>query len=139
MPVSDTRRMIAEMAPVLSEVRYVFSETRDERVVERTLPHAFAIVREDEAITLVLPIAEASKLGIDRADLAHFARITLTVHSALEGVGLTAAVSTELARSGIACNVIAASRHDHIFVPATQAEEAMLALKALSKGEPRVV
>ena len=134
MPVSDTRRMIAEMAPVMSEVRYVFAETRDEGVIERALPHAFAIVREDEAITLVLPVAEASKLGIYRVDLSEFARITLTVHSALEGVGLTAAVSTELARSNIPCNVIAASRHDHIFVPASQAEEAMVAVEALSRS-----
>ena len=46
-----------------------------------------------------------------------FAWITLGVESPLTAVGLTAAVSTALAEAGIACNVVAAMRHDHVFVP----------------------
>ncbi|XXE67240.1 ACT domain-containing protein [Pseudomonas sp. R1-6] len=39
--------------------------------------------------------------------------VTLTVHSALDAVGLTAAFATALGNAGISCNVIAAYYHDH--------------------------
>ena len=61
-----------------------------------------------------------------------FAGMTLQVHSALEGVGLTAAVATTLAEAGIPCNVIAAYHHDHIFVPWERRAEAMERLEKLS-------
>ncbi|WP_175108399.1 ACT domain-containing protein [Pararobbsia alpina] len=41
--------------------------------------------------------------------------ITLTVNSALEAVGLTAALATALGNSGISCNVVAGAYHDYIF------------------------
>jgi hypothetical protein len=59
--------------------------------------------------------------------------ITLTVHSSLAAVGLTAAFSARLAREGIGANVVAAFHHDHIFVPAADAERALAALKALHR------
>ena len=59
--------------------------------------------------------------------------LTLTVHSSLEAVGLTAAVSTKLTSKGISANVIAAYYHDHIFVSDDKAEQAISALKELSK------
>lgn len=59
-----------------------------------------------------------------------FRGITLTIHSSLDAVGITAAVSTKLAEQGISANVIAAYYHDHIFV---QAEKAELAIEALGK------
>lgn len=59
-----------------------------------------------------------------------FKGITLTIHSSLDAVGLTAAVSAKLAEKGISANVIAAYYHDHIFV---QAEKAELAIEALSE------
>ena len=58
-------------------------------------------------------------------------RIELTVHSALEGVGLTAAVASALAREGMPCNAVAAFHHDHIFVPSGMAEQALGVLTAL--------
>jgi len=59
-------------------------------------------------------------------------RITLRVNSALDGVGLTAAVSAALARKGIPANVVAAYHHDHVFVPAAQAEAALEVLRSLA-------
>lgn len=64
-----------------------------------------------------------------------FRAITLEVHSSLNAVGLTAAVSGALARRGISANVVAAFYHDHIFVPAGQAQEALETLGALSRGD----
>jgi uncharacterized protein len=62
---------------------------------------------------------------------ATYAWITLTVHSSLEAVGLTAAVSKALTEENISCNVVAAFFHDHIFVPVKDAERAMNALQRL--------
>jgi hypothetical protein len=60
-----------------------------------------------------------------------FRCITLGVHSSLEAVGLTAAVSTRLTELGISANVIAAHFHDHVFVPSSEAERALDALHRL--------
>ena len=51
--------------------------------------------------------------------------------SSLEAVGLTAAVAGALAAEGISANVVAAFHHDHVFVPAGRAAEAMACLARL--------
>ncbi len=65
-----------------------------------------------------------------------FAWITLTVHSSLEAVGLTAAVANTLASAGIACNVLAGFHHDHLLVPIDRVDDAMAALSRLSASVP---
>jgi hypothetical protein len=119
-PISELGAMLAGMAPALDERAWFYV------LVEGKLPdNAFAIIREDEGITAILP-------G-ERAGLP-FARITLMVHSALEGVGLTAAVSGALADAGIACNVVAGFHHDHLFVPWARREEALDILQRLARS-----
>ncbi|WP_298308369.1 ACT domain-containing protein [uncultured Erythrobacter sp.] len=120
-PVNDLRGMLAGMEPALDERAWQFAADAS---VDRT-SEAFALIRETEGTTLVLP-ADTKRAS------PTFARITLQVYSDLEGVGLTAAVSTALANVGIACNVIAAFHHDHIFVPWDRRQEAMDLLITLS-------
>jgi hypothetical protein len=84
---------------------------------------------------VILPLAEARALGLP-TDLP-MACITLTVQSALDGVGLTAAVSGALAEAGIPCNMVAAFHHDHVFVPEDRAGEALAILTALAAGQSR--
>jgi len=79
--------------------------------------------KEREAITLVLTQEQADEWSLAYSSV--FAWITLTIHSSLEAVGLTAAFSTALARQNISCNVVAAFYHDHIFVGVTDLERAM--------------
>ncbi len=55
------------------------------------------------------------------------------MHSALDAVGLTAAVATELAAAGTSCNVVAGFHHDRLFVEHACAEEALAALDRLSR------
>jgi hypothetical protein len=47
-------------------------------------------------------------------------------------VGLTAALSSALADVGVSANIVAALRHDHIFVPWDLREEAMHCLQSLA-------
>lgn len=120
-PVSELGAMLAGMAPVLDGRAWFFV------VIEGEPPaDAFAVIREDEGTTAIM--------AGERAGMP-FARITLTVHSALEGVGLTAAVSGALAQAGIACNVVAGYHHDHLFVPWERRDEALEALRSLSRPE----
>ncbi len=112
--------MLAGMAPMLDAQAWFFV------VVEGEVPaDAFAVIREDEGTTAIVPGERAG---------APFARITLTVHSALEGVGLTAAVSGALAEAGIACNIVAGYHHDHLFVPWDRRDEALGVLQRLSQS-----
>lgn len=82
-----------------------------------------ATFAEDEGLTLVAMVGELAAHAI--AHQPGFARISLGLNSALEGVGLTAAVSAALADAGISCNMIAAYHHDHLFVPWDRREEAL--------------
>ena len=84
---------------------------------------------EAEGLTLVLEKHKAQNAGLQFE--GSFCQITLTVHSSLEAVGLTAAVSAKLAAQGISANLIAAYYQDHIFVQSAKAEMALLALKEL--------
>ena len=88
-----------------------------------------AMVVEPEGTSLVLPADVADSLGLHCDFVA--AMITLRVHSALDAVGLTAAVSSALATAGIACNVVAGYHHDHLFVPHDRAQEAVAILRGL--------
>ena len=88
-----------------------------------------ASYQEEEGLTLVL-----SKQSADVAGLAYdsvFNCIILMVHSSLEAVGLTAAVSGKLAANGISANVMAAYHHDHVFVPKNKAQQALQLLTEL--------
>ena len=87
--------------------------------------------REEEGMTVVLKKEIADKLMLEYTFVA--AWITLTVHSSLESVGLTAAFSKALSENGISCNVVAAVNHDHIFVPKKDGEKALGVLTKLSE------
>jgi hypothetical protein len=89
-----------------------------------------ATVAEAEGLTLVLAQEHADQLGLRYDYVA--AWLTLRVHSALDAVGLTAAVSNTLAEAGISCNMIAGYHHDHLFVPAERADHTLAVLEELS-------
>jgi hypothetical protein len=118
--------MIRSMSPRLLPGVFVF-RTVDGAEAARLLPESRAMVVEDEGLSLVLP-GEAD-------DPLAMRQITLDVHSALDGVGLTAAVATALAQEGIPCNMVAGHHHDHVFVPAGAAERALDLLRRLSEAE----
>ncbi len=127
-PVRDREAMIAAMEPRLDTRRWRFVLVSPDNAPQ-LLGAAIGTFREDEGVTAIVPSELADELEIEGPD---FARITLMVHSDLEGVGLTAAVSGALAYAGIACNMVAAFHHDYAFVPAERGEKALGVLQELS-------
>jgi predicted N-acetyltransferase YhbS len=95
-----------------------------------------AAVREAEGLTVVLPRAEADKSGLSYDFVG--AWITLQIHSSLEAVGLTAAVSRALTDARISCNVLAGFHHDHLLVPVADAPRALEVLAELAGQGRRV-
>jgi hypothetical protein len=89
----------------------------------------FATVAEAEGLTVVAELAALRAAGL-ASDA--WGRISLTVHSDLAAVGLTAAFARALGDEGISCNVIAAMHHDHLFVPWDRRLDAVAALERLS-------
>jgi uncharacterized protein len=129
----DLKRLLASLEPVQRAGRFVFAVVDDQASLKDLAPEA--TVREDEGLAVVLRHEQADRLGIAYDYVA--AWITLRVHSALDAVGLTAAISTALADAGLSCNVIAGYHHDHLLVPADGAPEAITVLSDLSRGTRR--
>jgi uncharacterized protein len=123
--IVDLEELIHSMRPEAREGEYVVVTSETEG-----LP-AYALIRESEGTTLVLRREDADDAGIPYDFVA--AWITLTVHSSLAAVGLTAAFSTALADAGISCNVLAGFHHDHLLVPADRRDDALEVLGALSE------
>jgi predicted N-acetyltransferase YhbS len=131
----NLQALLATLHPVLRDGEYVYVLWPHGRPLE---PGIEAAVREAEGLTVVLPRERADNLGLSYDFVA--AWITLEVHSALEAVGLTAAVGKVLTEARISCNVLAGFHHDHLLVPvadAPRALEALHELSAASRDQPR--
>ena len=127
---TDLDTLIRNLEPRTLPATYVFCslEDADYGVLSHTSP--LASFAEPEGLTLVL-----TRESADEESLAYegtFRCISLQVQSSLEAVGLTAAVTGELAAHDISANVIAGYHHDHIFVPSHQAESALRLLENMS-------
>ena len=121
--------LLKTMKPKLNIGEFVFCTVKDLSTVD--LKETVLIFKEDEAITIIVKKEIADRLKLDYSFICSW--ITLTVHSSLEAVGLTAAFSKALSDNGISCNVVAAFYHDHIFVDKNDAEKAMVILNKLSE------
>ncbi|MGV2990637.1 ACT domain-containing protein [Vibrio sp. E150_011] len=127
--ITDIDQLLCSMKPELQPGEMVFCTVSRQLNDYNALP-VIATFVEAEGLTLVLNKEDAESAGLEFDGL--FRQITLTVHSSLEAVGLTAAVATKLASKGISANVMAAYYHDHIFVQSEKAELAIAALNEFS-------
>ncbi len=128
--VIDIELLLKSLSPNLIQTEFVFcTVSGDARDYFSLNPISF--FQESEGLTLVLEKSVALDAGLTFEGA--FKQITLTVHSSLEAVGLTAAVSTKLASKGISANVIAAFYHDHFFVPTEKAHQALDALHEFNR------
>lgn len=132
--MTDLGQMLRELDPVVREGNYVYvlrpGDAVEDMEWEWVEMEAQAVIVEDEGRTLVIDeeLAVDNELDFDGV----FGWITLRVHSSLQAVGLTAAVSAALAEADISCNVLAGYFHDHLLVPVEQVEAALTALRRLS-------
>lgn len=134
MPTSGERHLntlLGTLSPVLVDEEFVFLTFADAAYGDHAMLQPVASCVETEGLTLVVPRQQAVDLG--HAYDAVFSEISLQVHSSLEAIGLTAAISTALARQHISANVIAGFFHDHIFVPQSDSTNAMAVLVELAE------
>jgi hypothetical protein len=123
---TDLSKLLKEIQPVLNPGEFVFC----------TFPNTLDIPTDDvvmtfkeaEGLTVILRKERADRLGFDYGFVASW--ITLTVHSSMSAVGLTAAFSSALAAEGMSCNVVAGFYHDHIFIAR---EDSLKAIEILSR------
>lgn len=128
--ITDLDTQLAQLQPTLHPGRYAFVVLPPGLTVDASV--IVATIREAEGLSAIVPEQTALALGLAPAFVASW--ITLTVHSDLASVGLTAACSQALAAAGISCNLIAGVHHDHLFVPAERAAQAMARLESLSRA-----
>lgn len=122
--LTDLGQLLANLQPEVRPGDYVLVTT----TTHAHLP-AEATIVEDEGTTMVVRKSTADAFRLEYATV--FGWITLTVHSSLTAVGLTAAVAGALAEGGIPCNVLAGFYHDHLLVPKNRLADAMAALATL--------
>lgn len=127
--MANLQGLLRSMAPVLVEGTFVFCSVKGD-YAEYAHHRPLASFGELEGLSLVL--RKEAALESNLAFQGEFRCISLTVHSSLEAVGLTAVLAGTLADAGISANVIAAFHHDHIFVPSHLAAAALSALNDLS-------
>ena len=127
--IVDLEQLLANLAPKRLGGEWVFCSLSASQLdaFPDLLDTAIASFREDEGLSLLLPLerAESANLRYDGV----FVGITLSVHSSLQAVGLTAEVAERLAAAGISANVIAAAFHDHVFVALDKADLALQLLR----------
>ncbi|MDX8453675.1 ACT domain-containing protein [Mesorhizobium sp. VK9D] len=126
---TDLRKLLASMTPQLLPATYVFATLASDVPIPAGLEPVMQF-REREGLTLIVTEDEAKAAGL--AGTFRCRMITLDIHSSLEAVGFLAAITARLAAAGMGVNPVSAFYHDHLFVPAERAEEALTILRELA-------
>ncbi len=126
---TDLTEILKTLQPKHNPGDYVFCSVSDSNKID--LADVIMFLKEGEGHSVIIKKELADRLHLDYTFVA--AWITLSVHSSLAAVGLTAAFSKALSDNGISCNVVAAFYHDHIFVDKKGVDAAMNVLTQLSE------
>ena len=118
----DLNRMLRTLEPILDPRRFSFTTDPNMTMAEAAHLSPIGMFQEAEGLTVI----------VEGGDGPHFSMISLSVHSSLEAVGLTAALSRALGDAGISANVVAAYFHDHVFVQESEGERAVSVLRDLA-------
>ena len=120
---TDINTLLSGLSPQLLDETYVFCTLADGVYGHYAMTRPIASFQEKEGLTLVINQTDADAQGLVYNGL--FRCISLQIHSSLEAVGLTAAISGKLADANISANIIAGYYHDHLFVPQAKVVEAL--------------
>lgn len=128
----DLTTLLSTMEPTLDPTTYVFVNTT-QPLASLPLPtlNPQLIAQEAEGTTIVTTEALAASHGLTEV-VFPCKKISLSIHSSLEAIGLIAAITNRLKDHRISTNVVSGFFHDHIYVPADRAEDAMRVLVELS-------
>jgi len=129
---SNPEHLLAKLQPELQAGEYVFCNFPGAAYGDLAALKPVAMIREPEGLTLVIERSIAERAGLPVEPTLR--RVLLGVHSKLDDVGLTAAVSSALASHGISANVIAGFHHDQVFLLAAQAERALAVLREFERS-----
>jgi len=130
--IIELDELLKSMTPAIQNGEYVFCTVKG-NCADYVHLNPLGFFVESEGLTLILSVEAAEKAQFNYE--GKFKQLTLTVHSSLDAVGLTAAVAAKLSSYGISANVVAAYYHDHIFVHSERANEALTALQEFSAVE----
>ena len=121
--------ILESLEPIVLPDEYVYCTVPNDRLIDWLKANPLALIHEAEGVTLILTAQSAKALSLQHIGL--YRCISLTVHSSLEAVGLTAAVSAALAKHQIPANMLAGYFHDHILVPAETVNSALEIIRGL--------
>lgn len=127
---TNLEKLLRTLKPALRDEHFAFCTLPEPDFAALSFRPICTFV-EKEGVTVICTKEEAAQNQLRSTFPCRM--ITLTVHSSLDAVGLTAAVATKLAEAGISANVVAAYYHDHVFVPADKAGQAMKVLLEFSR------
>jgi hypothetical protein len=126
---SDLKKLLAAITPELLPGIHLFVTFEPGASIPENLEPVM-LFREREGTTLILLEDEARSTGLTASFRCRM--ITLNIHSSLEAIGFLAAITTRLAAAGMGVNPVSGFYHDHLFVPAERAEEAVELLRQLA-------
>jgi hypothetical protein len=126
----DLGTLLQQMTPSVHPEVFVFCCFADGQLPTGLTP--VCTFHEAEGLTAIVALSQAQTLGV--AHQFESRMVTLTVHSALDAVGFLARISATLAAEGVACNVVSAFHHDHLFVPGDRLDDALKALDDLRRA-----
>jgi len=129
---TDLQKLLGSMTPRLQPEVYVFATLPSDAPSPEGLAPVMRFI-EREGTSLILAESQAKAAGL--AGIFRCRMITLDIHSSLEAIGFLAAITTRLAAAGMGVNPVSAFYHDHLFVPAERAEEALELLQELARSE----
>lgn len=124
-------QLLKNMQPELHTGNFVFCTIDNFSAINQS--DVVMLFKEQEGVTVIVKKETADVYKLPYSFVASW--ITLTIHSSLEAVGLTAAFSNALAAENISCNVVAAFYHDHIFVDTKDAAKAIDVLNRFSDNQ----
>lgn len=134
---TDLKTLLGSMRPELQPDTYVFVSMPLDRSLPDGVP-PLMVFAEKEGWTCIVSEQAAVQAGL--SGIFPCRMITLSIHSSLEAVGFLAAVLPRLAAAGMGVNPVSGFYHDHLFVPADRAEDAMRILEELAavnrNGQP---
>ena len=128
--ISDLPTLLASLSPIVSPSAYVFLTMPSAAYGDGADLHPLATFTESEGLTLIVQKELADAAGERYHGV--FGLISLSVHSDLQAVGLTAAIANALSELGISANIVSAFYHDHLFVPLSRVDDAMTALARMA-------